>query len=210
MKLSSDLNNRFQKQGDTYIYKPKYVLVIMNLFMLMIYTILVIIGVFLSCERIIHGTDEFILAIITIVIFILSEYLLVKFESRYYLAISMNKNGCELSWLFYKKKISWEEFKVIKYESYENYKHRKVVKRRWPFPYKGCIIFSIDDYKKKITRDPVLYLKKPFSWFYINFYDEKDVEKCMRYEYQEFVFDEDEFMSFAKEIGLQIQDYPGE
>ena len=62
--------------------------------------------------------------------------------------------------------------------------------------------------KKSKNVDPNRYFGKPFSWFYVNFYDKKDIKNNTRYDPYKFVFDEEEFKELVKEANIQIEDWP--
>lgn len=119
-----------------------------------------------------------------------------------------NKDGIEISILYYKKFYGWNELKFKKIESYKNFKLLKSNLYKMP-PYVRCAKF----YKKRIKKSNVKYpdsffgIFHPISFIFVTFLDETiAIEDLKKYHPTKFTYDEKEFLSKMKEWNIDIEE----
>ena len=89
----------------------------------------------------------------------------------------MDKNGCVVKLLFFKKTYKWEDLKTIQLENYQS--------SFWPeaTPYESAVVFSRrKDFRKRARLMPLTYASvclNPFSFFWVYFKPSEELKKSL-------------------------------
>ncbi|MBQ4563441.1 MAG: hypothetical protein IJA58_03045 [Lachnospiraceae bacterium] len=119
---------------------------------------------------------------------------------RYWVAtgrtIKLDRYGCEVTFLGYRKKYLWEEMKYRKYENAESYRFYKTL-------FLESVFFSRKNIRKPIWMSPEWYCiwRHPFSTFFVYFRPKAKVRRLPVFIY---CVEEDEFRQHLAEWGVEI------
>lgn len=152
-----------------------------------------IVGVFLCF--VIYDPDYILAISIT---FVAYELFVLKAWAVYHRTIKMDKDGCTVSFLWFKKTYLWDELKTKHVE--KNYDQR-IGNRYWYYK-KGVVFSKKENFKTPEFLDIFAYMNvclNPFSFFVVLFKPDPPKESAGIYE-----VDEAEFMAKMEEFGVVL------
>ena len=110
MKRFLDMNNKFHKVDETYVYKPKFIMVMLTLLMLGFLAFMLIHSNVLVFER-----EKFSVFLACLLGSFFVFYLCFGLIMAELLSIDMSKNGCTLKWMYFKMDVLEKRNSMVRF-----------------------------------------------------------------------------------------------
>lgn len=111
----------------------------------------------------------------------------------------MDKEGCTIHFLWFKRRYKWEELQTRRYAVYRT----KIFSQNPPRFVQSGAEFSVKKIKKFRHTDATTYAKRhPFTFFYVSFPDKETEPQNVTY-----LVDETEFRELMQEWGVEMEEY---
>ena len=141
--------------------------------------------------------DSYSFSLVFVVSGILYSLFALRVAFGEFRTLEINKYGCEIKFLFYKRLYKWEELKTVKIQSFIHTMYGRTSMRM-----KGIVFSTRTDFKFPENVSDSLYLDlhlNPFCFFIVLFKSQNKNNKPL------YEVEEEPFMKLLEEYGVEVQ-----